>query len=101
LATQCYSQTEKGHGWLLTHSSPKDLDIQAKPFQTASESGEKRMKTTMQINYDSKAEEWIAFQKKEGKPFLAYAPTLGEAMSLIFAMIQEDKNDHSIPQKSS
>tara|TARA_R110001599_G_scaffold94900_1_gene246441 strand:- start:273 stop:440 length:168 start_codon:yes stop_codon:yes gene_type:complete len=55
----------------------------------------------MQINYDFKAKEWIAFQKKTGKPFLAYAPTLGEAMSLIFAMIQEDKNDHSIPQKSS
>ena len=48
---------------------------------------------TMQINYDFKANEWIAFQKKEGKPFLAYAPTLSEAMSLIFEMIQEDKND--------
>ena len=44
-------------------------------------------------NYDFKANEWIAFQKKEGKPFLAYAPTLSEAMSLIFEMIQEDKND--------
>ena len=47
----------------------------------------------MQINYDFKAKEWIAFQKKEGKPFLAYAPTLGEAMSLIFAMIQEDQDE--------
>lgn len=47
----------------------------------------------MQINYDSKAEEWIAFQKKEGKPFLAYAPTLSEAVSLIYAMIQEDKDE--------
>jgi hypothetical protein len=47
----------------------------------------------MQINYDSKAQEWIAFQKKTGKPFLAYAPTLGEAMSLIFAMIQEDQDE--------
>jgi len=50
----------------------------------------------MQINYDFKGEEWIAFQKKEGKPFLAYAPTLSEAMSLIFAMIQEDNNDQAI-----
>lgn len=55
----------------------------------------------MQINYDSKAQEWIAFQKKDGKPFLAYAPTLSEAVSLIFAMIQEDKNDHAISEKSS
>tara|TARA_R110000765_G_scaffold256465_1_gene356887 strand:- start:302 stop:448 length:147 start_codon:yes stop_codon:yes gene_type:complete len=47
----------------------------------------------MQINYDFKANEWIAFQKKEGKPFLAYAPTLSEAMSLIFAMIQEDQDE--------
>ena len=50
----------------------------------------------MQINYDSKAQEWIAFHKKEGEPFLAYAPTLSEAMSLIYAMIQEDKNDQAI-----
>tara|TARA_R110002012_G_scaffold204974_2_gene374825 strand:- start:759 stop:905 length:147 start_codon:yes stop_codon:yes gene_type:complete len=47
----------------------------------------------MQINYDFKGKEWIAFQKKEGKPFLAYAPTLSEAVSLIFAMIQEDKDE--------
>ena len=50
----------------------------------------------MQISFDFKAKEWIAFQKKEGKPFLAYAPTLSEAMSLIFAMIQEDNNDQAI-----
>jgi hypothetical protein len=50
----------------------------------------------MKIGYDSQAKEWIAFQKKEGKPFLAYAPTLSEAVSLIFAMIQEDKNDQAI-----
>jgi hypothetical protein len=47
----------------------------------------------MQINYDSKAQEWIAFQKKEGEPFLAYAPTLSEAMSLIYAMIQENNDE--------
>lgn len=47
----------------------------------------------MQANYDSKSEEWIAFQKKDGKPFLAYAPTLSEAVSLIFAMIQEDQDE--------
>ena len=47
----------------------------------------------MQTNYDSKSEEWIAFQKKDGKPFLAYAPTLSEAVSLIFAMIQEDQDE--------
>ena len=48
---------------------------------------------TMQANYDSKAQEWIAFQKKDGKPFLAYAPTLSEAVSLIFAMIREDNDE--------
>ena len=47
----------------------------------------------MQANYDSKAQEWIAFQKKDGKPFLAYAPTLSEAVSLIFAMIREDNDE--------
>ena len=50
----------------------------------------------MQINYDFKAKEWIAFQKKDGKPFLAYAPTLSEALTLCFSMILEDKNDHAI-----
>jgi hypothetical protein len=47
----------------------------------------------MQIGYDSQAKEWIAFHKKEGEPFLAYAPTLSEAMSLIYAMIQEDQDE--------
>ena len=47
----------------------------------------------MQANYDFKAKEWIAFQKKEGKPFIAYASTLSEAVSLIFAMILEDQDE--------
>ena len=47
----------------------------------------------MQINYDFKAKEWIAFQKKDGKPFLAYAPTLSEAISLCFSMIQENNDE--------
>lgn len=47
----------------------------------------------MQINYDSKAQEWIAFQKKDGKPFLAYAPTLSEAISLCFSMILENNDE--------
>jgi hypothetical protein len=47
----------------------------------------------MQTNYDFKAKEWIAFQKKEGKPFIAYAPALSEAVSLIFAMILEDQDE--------
>lgn len=55
----------------------------------------------MQINYDSKAGEWIAFQKKEGKPFLAYASTLSEAVSLIFEMIQEDNNAQAISEERS
>ena len=55
----------------------------------------------MQINYDSKAQEWIAFQKKDGKPFLAYAPTISEAVSLIFEMIKEQENDQAISEKSS
>jgi hypothetical protein len=50
----------------------------------------------MQINYDSKAQEWIAFQKNNDRPYLVYAPTLTEAVSLIFEMIQEDKNDQAI-----
>ena len=55
----------------------------------------------MQINYDSKAQEWIAFQKKDGNPFLAYAPTISEAVSLIFKMIKEQENDQAISEKSS
>ena len=47
----------------------------------------------MLINYDSKAQEWIAFQKKDGKPFLAYAPSLSEAISLCFSMIQENNDE--------
>jgi len=47
----------------------------------------------MQINYDFKGEEWIAFLKKDGKPYLSFAPSYIEAMSLIFEMIKEDKND--------
>ena len=58
----------------------------------ASESGEKRAKT-MQINYDFKGKEWIAFLKKDGKPYLSFAPSYIEAMSLIFAMIQEDQDE--------
>ena len=55
-------------------------------------SGEKREKT-MQIDYDLQAEEWVAFQKNNGRPYLAYAPTLSEALSLCFSMILEDKNE--------
>jgi len=47
----------------------------------------------MQTTYDFKTKEWIAFQKKDDKPFLAYAPTLSEALSLCFSMILEDKNE--------
>lgn len=47
----------------------------------------------MHTIYDFEKKEWIAFQEKQGKPFLAYAPTLSEAVSLIYAMIQEDEDE--------
>ena len=55
----------------------------------------------MKADFDPRSNEWLAFHKADGRPYLAYAPTLSEALSLCFLMILEDKNDHAISEKSS
>ena len=47
----------------------------------------------MQVNYDFTGEEWIAFLKKDGKPYLSFAPSYIEALSLISEMVEEDKDE--------
>ena len=56
---------------------------------------------TMKTDFDPIAKQWIAFMKKCGKPYLAYAPTMAESISLVFQMIEEDENDKTIPEESS
>ncbi len=54
----------------------------------------------MQIQFDPKSEVWVAFHKKNGRPYLAEAKSLEEATTSIFQMIQEDRNE-TISRKSS
>ena len=46
----------------------------------------------MKIQFDPKSEVWVAFHKKNGRPYLAEAKSLEEATTSIFEMIQEDQN---------
>ena len=55
----------------------------------------------VKADFDPRSNEWLAFHKADGRPYLAYAPTLSEALSLCFLMILEDKNAQAISQKSS
>ena len=55
----------------------------------------------MKTRFDPKSNEWVSFMKKCGKSYLAYAPTMPEAISLVFQMIEEDENDKTIPEESS
>ena len=55
----------------------------------------------MKTDFDPIAKQWIAFMKKCGKPYLAYAPTMAESISLVFQMIEEDENDKTISEKGS
>ena len=54
----------------------------------------------MKIQFDPKAQVWVAFDKKNGRPYLAEAETMTEASSAVFEMIEED-NDETISEKSS
>ena len=46
----------------------------------------------MKIQFDPKSQVWVAFHKKNGRPYLAEAKSLEEATTSIFEMIQEDQN---------
>ena len=46
----------------------------------------------MKIQFDPKSQVWVAFAKKDGRPYLAEAKSLEEATTSIFQMIQEDQN---------
>ena len=43
----------------------------------------------MKIQFDPKARVWIAFDKKNGRPYLAEAETMTEASSAVFEMIED------------
>ena len=46
----------------------------------------------MKIQFDPKAQVWVAFDKKNGRPYLAEAKSFEEATTSIFEMIQEDQD---------
>jgi hypothetical protein len=49
----------------------------------------------MNLKYDERAGQWIAFAKVNGRPMLAYAETIGEAMTWLYELIEGERNaDH-------
>ena len=54
----------------------------------------------MKIEFDPKSRVWVAFAKKNGRPYLAEAKTMTDASIAVFEMIEEDNNE-TISEKCS
>jgi hypothetical protein len=46
----------------------------------------------MTLAYDERAGQWVAFCKMNGRPMLAYAETMKEAMAWLYELIDGEKN---------
>lgn len=49
----------------------------------------------MTLAYDERASQWIAFAKVNGRPMLAYAETMKEAMTWLYELIEGEANGNT------